>query len=123
MNYAGIGVKVKQQPTLHDVPNCCWHIDIGGEKAFYATDMSTLEGIEAKDYDLYMIESNRSEEDIDEAIEKKVRNGQFSYEIRAKSTHFLEGQAKKFLSSNMGFKSKYLFLHQHIDTEHQTTEQ
>ena len=119
MNYESLGVKVKQQATLHDVPNCCWHIEANGEKAFYATDMATLEGITAKEYDLYLIEANRSESDIDEAIERKRRNNEFSYEVRTKRTHFLQEQAEAFLQNNMGFKSKYLFLHQHI-SEHNT---
>lgn len=113
MNYESLGVKVKQQSTLHDVPNCCWHIDVGGEKAFYATDMATLEGITAKEYGLYLIEANRSESDIDEAIDRKLRNNEFSYEIRAKRTHFLQEQAEAFLADNMGENSSYLFLHRH----------
>lgn len=113
MNYAGIGVKVKQQPTLHDVPNCCWHIDINGEKAFYATDMGTLEGIEAKDYDLYMIEANREEDELRETIKRKQESGEHIYEYRVQGSHFLVEQAKKFLAENMGEKSEYLFLHQH----------
>lgn len=113
MDYSSLGVKVMRQNTIHDVPNCCWHIELNGGKAFYATDMATLEGVEAKEYDLYLIEANRSEADIDEAIDRKRRNNEFSYEIRAKSTHFLLEQAEEFLQNNMGEKSKYLFLHQH----------
>lgn len=113
MEYQALGVKVMQQPTLHDVPNCCWHIAINGEKAFYATDMSTLEGIEAKEYDLYLIEANRGSEDLDEAIRKKLKAGEFSYELRVRGTHFMQEQADDFLQNNMGYKSRYLFLHQH----------
>lgn len=117
MNYEGLGVRVKQQPTLHDVPNCCWHIDINGEKVFYATDTGSLEGIEAKDYDLYLVEANRSREELDETIREKQRNDEFVYEYRVIGTHLFQEQAETFLSENMGFKSRYLFLHQHKEVQ------
>lgn len=113
MNYESLGVKVKQQPTLHDVPNCCWHLDMSGYRIFYATDMSSLEGIEAKNYDLYLIEANRESDDLDEAIRRKLNNGEFAYELRVRGTHFMTEQAKQFLADNMGEKSQYCFLHQH----------
>lgn len=117
MNYGSIGVKVKQQSTLHDVLNCCWHIDINGEKAFYATDMGTLEGIEAKDYNLYMIEANREEDELEETIKRKRESGEFVYESRVKGTHFMVEQANKFLSDNMSEDSEYVFLHKHNPSE------
>lgn len=113
MNYESLGVKVKQQATLHDVPNCCWHIEINGEKAFYATDTGSLEGIKAERYDLYLIEANRDEDDLEEAIKRKQENGQFIYEYRVKGAHLLTEQAKAFLADNMGENSSYLFLHRH----------
>ena len=111
--YKSLGIRLKKQNTLHDVPNCCWHIEANGEKAFYATDMGTLEGISAKEYDLYLIEANRTEEDLEEAIKRKTENNQYSYELRVKGTHFTTEQAKAFLYENMGNKSRYVFLHQH----------
>lgn len=113
MNYESLGVKVKQQPTLHDVQNCCWHIEINGEKVFYATDTGSLEGIEAKDYDLYLVEANRSREELDETIREKQRNDEYVYEWRVVGTHLFEEQAREFLANNMGPDSQYMFLHQH----------
>lgn len=64
------------QPIPHDVPNCAWHIfafaDEGGQlrrnEVFYATDCGSLDGVEAKDYDLYLIEANYGEEEIQERM-------------------------------------------------------
>lgn len=113
MEYPSNGVKIMRNNTVHDVPNCCWHIDINGEKAFYATDTGSLEGIEAKNYDLYLIEANRSREELDETIREKQKNDEFVYEYRVIGTHLFEEQAREFLAENMGQNSQYLFLHQH----------
>lgn len=113
MEYPANGVKIMRNNTVHDVPNCCWHIDINGEKAFYATDTGSLEGIEAKNYDLYLIEANRSREELDETIREKQKNDEFVYEYRVIGTHLFEEQAREFLAENMGQNSQYLFLHQH----------
>ena len=116
MNYSGIGVKVKQQHTSHDVPNCCWHIDINGEKVIYATDLGTMEGITAKDYDLYLIEANRSRAELDKIIEEKRKRDEYSYEYRVIGTHLFEEQAREFIANNAGEHSQYMFLHQHRET-------
>lgn len=113
MHYGSLGVRVKQNPTMHDVPNCCWHLDINGEKVFYATDTGSLEGIEAKDYSLYLIEANRSREELDRTIKEKRDREEFVYEYRVIGTHLFEEQAREFLANNMGQDSEYLFLHQH----------
>lgn len=113
MEYPSNGVKIMRNNTVHDVPNCCWHIDINGEKAFYATDTGSLEGIEAKNYDLYLIEANRSREELNETIREKQKNDEFVYEYRVIGTHLFEEQAREFLAENMGQNSQYLFLHQH----------
>ena len=115
-NYDSLGVRAKRQSTLHDVPNCCWHIDTGGEKVLYATDLATMEGIVAKDYDLYLIEANRKREEIDEIIREKQKNGEFSYEMRVVGTHLFEEQAVEFLAENAGQNSRYVFLHRHEDS-------
>lgn len=112
-NYTRLGIRAKQQPTLHDVPNCCWHLDILGKKVLYATDLATMEGIEAKDYDLYLIEANRSREELDRTIQEKRKNEEFVYEYRVIGTHLFEEQAREFLANNASENSRYIFLHQH----------
>lgn len=112
-NYPRLGIRAKQQPTLHDVPNCCWHLDILGKKVLYATDLATMEGIEAKNYDLYLIEANRSREELDRTIQEKRKNEEFVYEYRVIGTHLFEEQAREFLANNASENSRYIFLHQH----------
>ena len=79
------------------------------------TDTKTVEGISAKNYDLYLIEANYDEDEIEERIRKKQEEGMYAYEFRAKSTHLSKQQAGEFLLENMGDNSKYEFMHQHIE--------
>ncbi|MBQ7981665.1 MAG: hypothetical protein IJ305_08710, partial [Oscillospiraceae bacterium] len=71
----------------HDVPNCGYKIFIDGEKVFYATDTNTLNGITATGYDLYMIEANYEDEEIQERIRKKEESGVFAYEYKVLKNH------------------------------------
>lgn len=106
-------------PIPHDVPNCAWKIsftDINKGKednAFYATDCATLDGIEAKDYSLYMIEANHGESEIQERIFEKEARREFAYERRAQRTHLSREQALDWLAKNAGPESHYIFLHEH----------
>lgn len=115
MSYGGIGINIMRQLVPHDVPNCCWHIEMNGQKAFYVTDAGTLTGIQAKDYDLYMIEANRCRAELDEAIKRKRAAGEFVYEHRVVGTHLFREQAEEFLANNMSEKSSFVFMHEHRD--------
>lgn len=101
----------------HDVPNCGYRIYFGGEKMFYATDTRTLDGITAKDYDLYMVESNYGEREIRERIESKREQDIYAYEMTVPDRHLSYEQANDFLIGNMGKHSEYVYLHQHKDGE------
>lgn len=98
---------------VHDVPNCGWHIWTENERLFYATDTSTLDHIEAKDYDLYLIEANHTKAEIEARIADKRSRGEFAYEVRAARNHLSQEQALDWLARNAGPNSKYVFLHQH----------
>lgn len=117
MEYPSIGVKIMQQPTLHDVPNCCWHINIDNEKAFYATDMATLEGIMATNYNLYLVEGNYKTSELEERMNDKIKNGEFSYEKRVAHCHFSEEQAMRFIADNAGPSSEYMLIHRHLESK------
>jgi len=106
---------IKPECLFHNVPNCGWHIWFGEEKLFYATDTGTLDGIEAKDYDLYMIEANHTQAEIEERIREKEAAGEFIYETAAQQNHLSREQALEWLARNMGQQSRYVFLHQHKD--------
>lgn len=99
---------------FHDVPNCGYKIILPtGEKILYAVDTGNLDGITAPDFDLYLIEANYEEREIQDRMNQKLENNEFSYEARALNTHLSVEQAQQFLSENAGINSKFAFLHQH----------
>lgn len=109
--------KVSPIRLYHNVPNCGYRIFIGQEKAIYATDTGHLNGITAKGYDLYLIEANYTEEDLEERIIAKTSAGQYSYELYVADRHLAKEQADEWLQKNMGANSSYEYLHGHVDKE------
>lgn len=105
--------KVSPVKLYHNVPNCGYRLFWGKEKVLYATDTAHLNGITAKDYDLYLIEANYTEEDLEERIISKTAAGQYCYELKVAERHLSHEQASEFLLRNMGKHSNYVFLHQH----------
>ena len=103
-------------PLLHDVPNCGYKILIGDKTALYATDTATMGGISAPGLDLYMIEANHTEEEIEERIRNKKESGAYIYEYRVEDTHLSRESADFWLAMNAGPNSKVIYLHQHIET-------
>lgn len=98
----------------HDVPNCGYVIcRLGAEKLFYATDTGTLDGISAPGCDLYLIECNHKEAEIEERAAEKEAQGVYAYERRAAANHLSLEQAIDWLAVNMGPKSLFVPLHQH----------
>lgn len=104
---------VQPIPLLHDVPNCGWRVSQNDEWAFYATDTATLDGVEAKGYDLYLVEANHTREELEARAKAKLEAGEFAYELRAAQNHLSQEQALNWLYQNMGPNSRYSFLHQH----------
>jgi len=113
-DYKGQHLMVIPQAVPHDVPNLAYSMVFpSGETVFFCTDCSTLEGITAQGFDLYMIEANHSREEIDARIEAKRAAGEYAYEVQARRNHLSQEQALDWLSEQMGPESKYMFLHQH----------
>jgi len=81
-------------------------------KTFHATDTKHLEGLTAKDYDLFAIEFNHDEESLNQRIEEKQKRGEFAYEIGSKNSHLSEQQARDFIFKNAGEHSKVIRLHE-----------
>lgn len=106
---------VEPVPLMHNVPNCGYKITLirRHETAFYATDCGTLDGIEAQNFDLYLIEANHSSEEIAARIKEKVEAGEYAYEYRAAENHLSKEQAIDWLVKNAGPNSEIQFLHQH----------
>lgn len=100
-------------PLKHNVPNCGYKLFINGEKIFYATDCNNLDGIDAPNYDLYMIEANYEDAEIQQRIEEKQANGQYCYEYEVLKNHLSKKKADDFIVANAGEKSKFIYLHIH----------
>ena len=101
----------------HNVANCGWKIFHGGEAAIYATDTGTLDGIEAKGYDLYMIEANHTRAELEARLAEKEANGEYAYERRAAENHLSYEQAVEWLTANMGPNSLWVPMHGHKEKE------
>lgn len=112
MCYNGIAI-VSPVHIPHNVPNCGWKIYHGHESLFYATDCSSLDGVHAENFDLYMIESNHHKSEIEARISEKQAAGEFAYELEAARNHLSYEQAMDWLAANAGPESKYVLLHEH----------
>ena len=104
----------------HDAHNSSFQLEYNnGEKIIYITDTGLIpEYINAKKYNLYLIESNyKDEQELDDKIQQDYDNGlQFSHYIRVRNTHLSQEQAMKWLKDNMGEESQFEFIHMHSDT-------
>lgn len=104
--------KVSPVTLYHDVPNFGYRIYKGEHKTIHITDTAHLEKIEAKNYDLYAIESNYNEDTVFESIKNKNLKGEFAYQVGAVKTHLSEQQARDFIFRNKKETSKVLRLHE-----------
>lgn len=100
-------------PLKHNVSNCGYKIYLHGEKIFYATDCNNLDGIDAPNYDLYMIEANYEDAEIQRRIEEKQANGQYCYEYEVLKNHLSKKKADDFIVANAGNNSRFVYLHGH----------
>ena len=117
--YYGVncGVRIRAERLFHNVPNCGYHLTFGRFKVFYATDAGTLEGVDAKDYDLYMVEANHTKADIERRFLDKQAMDAYAYEQSAAAYHLSQEQAEDWIYRNIGIHGRYVFLHQHKNTE------
>lgn len=97
----------------HNVPNFGYKLHFQNGKVFYATDTGNLNGIKAWHYDLYMVEANYEDEEIQKRISEKKENGVFAYEKRVLLNHLSKRQCDDFIYRNIGPSGQYLYLHQH----------
>ena len=79
----------------------------------YATDTNNLNGITAKNYDLYMIEANYIDSEIQERIQEKKEAGEYIYEYQALRNHLSKAKADDFIYKNIGENGVYVYLHEH----------
>lgn len=107
--------KIVPIKLYHDVPQCGYRVLFDNYKVIYMTDTRTVEGIVAKNYDLYLVEGNYEEEELEQRIKQKQEEGLYYYESRVRNTHLSKGQATDFLLNNMGENSEYVFMHEHVE--------
>lgn len=104
---------VEPFPLFHDVPNCGWIVQTNGKRALYATDTSNIL-VEAKNIDLYLVEANYEDAEIEQRIEKQILDGaEYIHEYKAMRNHMSEKDAIDWLVRNVGPKSVYVLLHRH----------
>jgi phosphoribosyl 1,2-cyclic phosphodiesterase len=96
----------------HNVPNCGYKLHFPHGKVFYATDTNNLGGISAKNYDLYLIEANHTEDGIRERIAAKREAGEYAYEEQAMRNHLSKEKCDDFIYRNIG-RGEYVYLHAH----------
>jgi len=101
----------------HNVPNCGYKLHFPAGKVFYATDTNNLQGIQARHYDLYLIEANHAEDEIAEKIRVKKETGEYAYERQVIKNHLSKEKCDDFVYRNIGANSLYVYLHGHVETE------
>jgi len=95
------------------VENIGFKLQMQGKKIFYATDTANLNGITAPNFDLYLLEANYGEEELQKRISEKKCSGEYAYEHRVQKTHLSLEQCNDFIYSNIGPNGEYVYLHQH----------
>lgn len=113
---SGFPYAIEAERLTHNVPNCGYRIfGPDGERLFYATDTGTLDGITAKNYDLYLIEANHTRAKLEARAAEKQAAGAYAYEVEAAQNHLSQEQAMDWIYQNIGPKGQYVFLHGHTD--------
>lgn len=111
------GVAIRAEKTPHNAPNCAWKVvfNLGKtvERLFYATDCGTLDGITAKGFEVYMVEANHKQADIERRAAEKLAAGEYAYEFKAAENHLSFEQARDWLAENMGPRSVWVPMHEH----------
>ena len=105
-------VKVKLEKLYHDVSNCALKWELKGKKGIYIVDTANVDDIEAKDYDLYLIENNYREDILKKHIDECEDENMRYYLNRVPHTHLSDEQCNSFLIENMGKNSVYEYIHQ-----------
>lgn len=103
--------------AIHDVPNCGYKIIIKATdyRIFHITDTNSVSHIEAKNFNIYCIESNYNEELLEQHIQDSIQNNdsedKLYYLNRVKDTHLSYTKCTDFLLENMGENSEFVRIH------------
>ena len=85
----------------HNVPNCGYKVHFPSGKVIYATDTNNLNGVQALGYDLYLIEANYRDEDIQAKIAEKKAAGQYNTHISYLSSSASNKELMKFICTSI----------------------
>lgn len=105
-------LKIKLEELYHDTSNYALKWQINGKKGIYIVDTNSVDHIQAKDYDLYLIENNYQKALLQEHIDNCEDENMLYYLNRVPKTHLSSEQANSFLIENMGNNSVYEYIHQ-----------
>jgi len=107
-------LKVKLEELHHDTPNYALKWEINGKNGVYIVDTCEVDHIQAKNYDLYLIENNYRDDILElhlkDAIDNDDKNKIF-YLQRTVKTHLSKNKCDSFLIENMGKNSIYKYIH------------
>ena len=125
IKYAVANFTFMAHELKHNVLNVGYSFEIFKDdeifKIFHATDTYDLEGIEAPGFDIYGIEFNHDEVEIEKDINKKKIMGIYSHEVSSSMNHMSFQRADKWLSKNFEYgKSKVIPLH--LSSSYQSNE-
>ena len=112
--------KIKLDKLVHDAHNSSFQIEYRKKyKMIYITDTGSIpEYIDAKNYDLYLVEANyKSKEEYEQKIKEALEKGEYTYLVRAIETHLCEEDAIDWLKQNMSDESQFQFIHMHEEKE------
>lgn len=111
-------VRIEPVKLIHNVENCGYKLRFrDGFRAIYATDTVTMAGIKAENYDLYLVEANYADEEIEKRIREKQKNGQYAYEVEARKHHLSQTRCDDWLYQNMGQNSRFVYMHRHREPD------
>ena len=105
-------LRVKLEELYHDIPNYALKWEINGKKGIYAVDTCEINHIQAKNYDLYLIENNYQEDLLKEHIKNCENTDILYYLNRVPHTHLSAEKTNSFLIENMGNNSVFEYIHQ-----------
>lgn len=66
---------------------------------------------------LYLVEANYTEADIQDRIAEKKINGEYVYEKRVMREHLSKEKADDWLCANMAAYSEYIYMHGHQEKD------
>ncbi|MDR0970532.1 MAG: MBL fold metallo-hydrolase [Lentimicrobiaceae bacterium] len=106
--------KFKISPVIlyHDVKNFGYRIFINEKKIFHSTDTAHLKGITAKNYDVYALEANYDEGNVENVINEKISRGEYAHQIASIHSHLSLQQAQDFILNNAGETYEFIRLHE-----------